>query len=229
MRCDEFEMVLKELIETKAPIPAEVREHGTCCDSTNCRTAWQDHLLLESLLPYWKELSLPVGFTDRVMQAVGSDKRSAGTEPVARGGVATADSVASARFSNWLSTATAALAVASLMAVIWVPSAEKGGSDSHLRNRLWSSTEPESLRHGLPTGIPLDEVHEVYAGWMEGASNRLRQTATLVLLEDAEVSDPTSKSSAGWLGTWSKRIEEYETEIGETFLKFVESTKMDQT
>jgi len=228
MRCEEFHLALKEAVETKSPASVAVRQHGTGCSEIACQSAWNDYCLLESVLPVWRGSIPSSGFTDRVLQAVEVGPRVptprtdnspiAGEPPVSRlvGGV------------GWLAAVVPALAAACLMAAVWMP-AGVDSSRKLLTRDAGSDGRVYSVPPELLAGAAMEEVHAVYADWVEGASTRLRKTATLVLLEETPGAEAGTDEQSGWFGGWSKRIEDYEAEIGETFLKFVESTKMDQS
>ncbi len=130
---------------------------------------------------------------------------------------------------GWLAAVVPALAAACLLAAVWMPGGVDSSRNHHLAREAGSDVRVYSVPPELLAGAALEEVHAVYADWVEGASTRLRKTATLVLLEETPGAEAGTSEQPGWFGGWSKRIEDYEVEIGETFLKFVESTKMDQS
>ncbi|MCA8998536.1 MAG: hypothetical protein KDA80_16170, partial [Planctomycetaceae bacterium] len=172
----------------------------------------------------------PVDLAERVLQSLQTEPSIRnlpipGTSDFRRLSEGTTNANGSTRQFNWTAVSLTALTLCLLILPAVAPP-----PGARLVSQAISEKEDLSTRGPLAPDVTQDELEaakEVYAQWMESASERLNRTASLVLLD--EIPNENSTPSHGWFGLWSKEIEKYEEEIGTTLMEFVESTKMDQS
>jgi hypothetical protein len=208
MHCDDFLRLLNHDVESRQTPSTELSEHPLHCSNPSCREAWQDWLLLREALAAWK--CRPAGrvdLADRVLEQL------AGSLPAATGRVDQAHRQRPPR-GTAIALSLAAAGVVIALTLFVVPASRPQWAQSPhgtpaIPEKL--SNERERIR----------EVGTMYAGLIEGASERMTGLLSSLLVPEEE--SQSSGSGLEWLKDWEEPLKPLQETLQELTAEISES------
>lgn len=216
--CEQYLRELEESVEKRLSLPLEVREHLMQCSEESCQHALIEYDLLEATIPLWQQTLPGIDLSEKIMEEVQTDGTLDGSmatrsvvTPIAQQGKTRSPSAKQGALVG-----TIAVLSLCLLLIVQHNATETNNSDKQIATAENNHAEELSQLSHLGTDEnlfttdatadveeELRELGSVYGTWMQGASNRLTDTVTVVLLSD----DQPEKQKKGWLSEISEQIE----------------------
>lgn len=205
LSCETCLQRLETAVEEATSLPDDVQAHLAACPSTDCQNALLEYEILACAIPSWRD-SLPV--IDLVQEIVEEFET-----------VQTARSVKvpqPASANNRRSPLPAILTVCGTLAVCLIGLLQAIPSNSSVSNSLATLQKED---HGIVAISPdgqvspsedaeveaeLREFGKAYGSWVQGATNKLTDTVTVVLLDEQSLPE----GSTGWFSEFTEQIEQ---------------------
>lgn len=216
--CEQYLRELEESVEKRLSLPLEVREHLMQCSEESCQQALLEYDLLEAAIPLWQQTLPGIDFSERIIEEIQPDGSLDGSmatrsvvTPIAQQGKTRNSSAKQGALVGTIS-------VLSLCLLLIVQHHSTGANNGDKQIATADNNQAEELLPPAHVGTDenlftadatadveaeLRELGSVYGTWMQGASNRLTDTVTVVLLSD----DQPKKQKKGWLSEISEQIE----------------------
>ncbi|MDA7504083.1 hypothetical protein OAF98_01420 [Planctomicrobium sp.] len=207
LSCENCLQRMEIAVEEKASLPDDVQAHLAVCSSTACQDALLEYEMLASAIPTWRD-SLPViDFTQQIVEEF-SPIQAAQLEKITQSQPASMNKRRSPLPAILTVCGTLAVCLIGLLQAI--PPTSSGTSSlatvQEVEHNVLGTTHVDqvAITEDAEVEAELREFGRAYGSWMQGATNKLTDTVTVVLLD--EQSSP--ESSNGWFSELTEQIEQ---------------------
>lgn len=231
--CESFRKRLEQTVEERAELAADLEAHVSSCELNGCQELYQEYLLLNAVIPHWRRSLPEVDLESAVLTGLGSSTlvdaaghASAGRN---RSQTVTAQPV---RLESQARPALSATAVAVVLATLSLcvllivgsfPNAKPSlATNANLLQEtlVQNDIPPQSYEEDEDVEAELKELGKAYGTWVQGATRRLSETMTVVLLEEES---QATEGASSWFSNLSEQIEPIESKLDETFKILMEN------